>query len=260
MADRVNKTAQNASTLRGRVIPLRPSRRVRNDGLYFASKAPILPVQRRMALGSLVAARKACRHRPPWTALFLRAYAILAQEIPQLRRVYLGFPWPRLFEVPASVAIVMVERNIGDEPEIFAARIKDPAARSIRELVDILKVFSEAPLAEIKECRRALIVGRLPLLVRRSLMWIALNMGERRVNTFGTYFLSVYSALGADSLRPLFPCTVTLNYGVMAPDGSVDVRFNYDHRVLDGAVVARALQSLETILTQKIVAELAAWE
>src|SRR5262249_27066847 len=157
---------------------------------------------------------KACRHRPPWTALFLRAYAILAQEIPQLRRVYLGFPWPRLFEVPASVAIVMVERNIGDEPEIFAARIKDPAARSFRELVDILKVFSEAPLAEIKECRRALIVGRLPLLVRRSLMWIALNMGERRVNTFGTYFLSVYSALGADSLRPLFPCTVTLNYGV----------------------------------------------
>jgi pyruvate/2-oxoglutarate dehydrogenase complex dihydrolipoamide acyltransferase (E2) component len=51
-----------------------------------------------------------------------------------------------------------------------------------------------------------------------------------------------------------------LNYGVIAADGTVDVRFNYDHRVMDGAVVARALQTLERILTQKIVAELAAWQ
>jgi pyruvate/2-oxoglutarate dehydrogenase complex dihydrolipoamide acyltransferase (E2) component len=38
------------------------------------------------------------------------------------------------------------------------------------------------------------------------------------------------------------------------------VRFNYDHRVMDGATVARALQSLERILTRTIVAELAAWK
>jgi pyruvate/2-oxoglutarate dehydrogenase complex dihydrolipoamide acyltransferase (E2) component len=71
--------------------------------------------------------------------------------------------------------------------------------------------------------------------------------------------LSVYSALGAESLRPLAPCTVVLNYGVIAPDGSVNVRFNYDHRVMDGATVARALQSFERILTRTIVDELAAW-
>ncbi len=260
MDDHVSKAAQNASALRGRAIPLLPSRRVRNDMLYFANKAPTLPVQRRMALGTLVAARSACRHRPPWTALFLRAYALLAQEIPELRRVYIGFPRPHLFEVPASVAIVTVERTIAGEPEVFAGRIKDPAARPIGELVDILKKFNAAPLSEIKECRRVLIVGRLPLLVRRLLMWLALNMGQRRVNTFGTYALSVYSALGAELLRPLFPCTVVLNYGVIAPDGTVDVRFNYDHRVMDGAVVARALQTLEAVLTQKIVAELAAWQ
>jgi hypothetical protein len=260
MDDRVSKATHDASTLRGRSIPLRPSRRVRNDMLYFAAKAPTLPVQRRMALGPLVAARNASRHRPPWTALFLRAYAILAQEIPDLRRVYIGFPRPHLFEVPASVAIVTVERIIGGNPEVFAGRIKDPAARPIRELVEILQTFNQAPLSKIKECRRILIVGRLPLLVRRSLMWLALNMGQRRVNTFGTYALSVYSALGAESLRPLFPCTVVLNYGVIAPDGTADVRLNYDHRVMDGAMVARALQSLETILTKTIVAELADWQ
>jgi pyruvate/2-oxoglutarate dehydrogenase complex dihydrolipoamide acyltransferase (E2) component len=50
-----------------------------------------------------------------------------------------------------------------------------------------------------------------------------------------------------------------LNYGVIAADGAVDVRLNYDHRVMDGAIVARALQSFEKILTQKIVGELAVW-
>jgi pyruvate/2-oxoglutarate dehydrogenase complex dihydrolipoamide acyltransferase (E2) component len=50
--------------------------------------------------------------------------------------------------------------------------------------------------------------------------------------------------------------TSTLNYGVIAPDGSVDVRLTYDHRVLDGATVARALADLERVLNCEILAEL----
>jgi hypothetical protein len=245
--------------MRGHGIRLPPSSRVRNDMLHFANKAPTLPVQRRMALGSLVEARKGCRHRPPWTALFLKAYAILAQETPELRRVYIGLPRPHLYEYPSSVGMVTFERKTGEEVEVFAGRIKDPASRSLAELVEILRRFNEAPLWEIKEFRRVLILGRLPLPLRRFLMWIALNIGRQRANFFGTFALSVYSALGAESLRPLFPCTAVLNYGVIAADGAVDVRLNYDHRVMNGAIVARALQSFEKILTQKIVGELAAW-
>jgi hypothetical protein len=245
--------------LHGRAIRLSPSRRVQNDFLHFAVKAPILPVQRRMALAALVAARKACRHRPPWTVLFLKAYAILAQEIPDLRRVYISLPRPHLYEYPSSVAMIAVERKVEEQVQVFVGRIKDPAHRPLAELVEILRQFNEAPLSEIKEFRRVLILGRLPSPLRRFLMWLALNIGPRRVKFFGNFALSVYSALGADSLRPLAPCTVVLNYGVIAADGTVDVRFNYDHRVMDGATVARALQSFEKILTQKIVDELAVW-
>jgi pyruvate/2-oxoglutarate dehydrogenase complex dihydrolipoamide acyltransferase (E2) component len=60
-------------------------------------------------------------------------------------------------------------------------------------------------------------------------------------------------------LRPLFPSTVVLNYGPFAADGTVDVRFVYDHRVTDGAVIARALRLFETILTETMVAEVDAW-
>jgi len=237
--------------LRGRAIPLAPSRRVQNDFLHFAVKVPILPVQRRMALGALLAARKACPHRPPWTVLFLKAYAILAQRIPDLRRVYIGLPRPHLYEYPSSVAMIAVERMDVEPTQVLIGRIKDPAERPLAELVAILRHFNEAPLAQIKEFHRVLVL--------RFLMWLALNIGPRRVKFFGNFGLSVYSALGADSLRPLAPSTVVLNYGVIGADGSVDVRFNYDHRVMDGATVARALQALEKVLTHEIVDELAIW-
>src|ERR1700724_1750680 len=245
--------------MRGGAISLPPSPRVQNGFLFFLNRNPILPVQRRMALGALVEARKASAHRPPWTALFLKAYAILAKETPELRRVYIGLPRPHLYEYPSSVGMVAFERKTAGGAEVFAGRIKDPASRSVAELADILRRFRQAPLWEIKEFRRVLILGRLPLPLRRFLMWIGLNIGRQRANFFGTFGLSVYSALGAESLRPLAPCTVVLNWGVISADGSVDVRFNYDHRVMDGATVARALQTLERILTGAIIDELNAW-
>jgi hypothetical protein len=246
--------------MRGRAIALLPSRRVQIDMLYFANRMPILPVQRRMALGALVEARRACPHRPPWTTLFLRAFAILAQQTPELRRVYISVPRPHLYEYPSSVGMVAFERHTPDGAQVFVGRIKDPESRSLAELAQILRHFNEAPLEEIKDFRRVLMLGRLPLLLRRLVMWIGLNIGRQRANYFGTFGLSVYSALGAESLRPLAPSTVVLNYGVIRPDGTVDVRFNYDHRVVDGATIARALQSLEKILTQTMVSELAAWQ
>ncbi len=72
----------------------------------------------------------------------------------------------------------------------------------------------------------------------------------------GTFGISVYASLGAASLHPLSPLTTTLNYGVLKQDGSVNVRLIYDHRVLDGANVARALADLEHILVNDICREI----
>ena len=60
----------------------------------------------------------------------------------------------------------------------------------------------------------------------------------------------------AASLHPLSPITTVLNYGVIADDGSVNVRIIYDHRVFDGATVARALAEMERVLNCEILAEL----
>ena len=57
--------------------------------------------------------------------------------------------------------------------------------------------------------------------IRRALMWVALNVGRQRANFVGTFAVSVYSGLGAESLHPLSVWTTLLNYGVIAPDGPI---------------------------------------
>jgi pyruvate/2-oxoglutarate dehydrogenase complex dihydrolipoamide acyltransferase (E2) component len=50
--------------------------------------------------------------------------------------------------------------------------------------------------------------------------------------------------------------TTTLSYGQFAPDGSIDVRLFFDHRVMDGADPSAALVELERMLRGPILAEL----
>ncbi|MGA3311003.1 MAG: hypothetical protein ABSD08_20680, partial [Xanthobacteraceae bacterium] len=101
--------------MRGKAIPLSVQRRMIIDLLYFASGIPTVPVQKRMSLAPLVAARAACRERPRWTAIFTKAYALVAQEFPELRRAYVKIPWPHLYEYPVSKATIIIERDYHGE-------------------------------------------------------------------------------------------------------------------------------------------------
>jgi hypothetical protein len=246
--------------MRGRAIRLSKPRRMVIDLLYFAKALPTVPVQRRMDLASVVAARSACRNRPQWTAIFAKAYALTAREFPELRRAYVKFPWPQLYEYPLSTASIAFERDYRGEPGLFSLRIKDPAGLSLVELRQLISYGATAPIDDVKDFRRWLRVSSLPRPLRRFLWWIGLNIGRQRGNYFGTFGISVYSALNADSLHPLVPLTTVMNYGFIASDGKVDVRIIYDHRVMDGATVARALAKLEQILNGPVAEELRALE
>jgi hypothetical protein len=244
------------SVMHGRWIGLSGPRRFLVDLLHFAAQVPTVPVQRRMALADLVAARQSVSDRPCWPALFLKAYAQVANDFPPLRRAYLGLPWPHLREYPTTVANVAVEREYCDEPCVFFGRIADPAGLPLREVHARIRRFAEAPVESVRRFRKLLSFARWPRPVRRALLWLGLNVPAMRFAHFGTFGLSVYSSLGAESLHPLSPLTTVINYGVIDPDGRVWVRLIYDHRVFDGATAARALEKLEEALTGSILAEL----
>jgi hypothetical protein len=229
------------------------ARRWVGDFLHFAQQVPTVPVQRRMNVAPLAAARQQAVPRPSWCSLFTKAYAMVAAAHPELRRTYLSFPWPYLYEHTISVASIAVERRIGDENAVLFTQIRAPEEHTPEQLDSFLHDCKELPVERIGTFRRALRVSRYPRPLRRLMWWLALNFsGYYRARNVGTFGVSVYSALGAESLHPLSLMTTTLNYGVIADDGTVDVRIIYDHRVLDGATVARALGELENVLNHRL--------
>src|SRR5439155_14018573 len=102
-------------SMRSRWMGLSRPRRFMLDMLHFAKQLPSIPVQRRMNLQAVAAARIEAG-RPCWPAVFLKAYALVAEQMPALRRAYVQLPWPHIVEYPKSVASVAVERELDGEP------------------------------------------------------------------------------------------------------------------------------------------------
>jgi len=242
--------------MRGRRLSLSRPRRLIADLMHFAAQVPSIPVQRRMDLAAVADARLHCPDRPSWPAIFTKAFALVASEFPELRRAYCKFPYSHLYEYPASVANVAIEREYRGERAVLPLLIKNPAELPVTEIGWLIRTAATLPIEDVKNFRRALRVTRLPQRLRRFLWWMGLNAGRQRANYFGTFGVTAYAARGAESLHPLSPLTVTLTYGLVGGDGRADVRMVYDHRVLDGATVAGSLVRLEGVLNTAIREEL----
>lgn len=250
---------KRVTAIRGTWVALSPQRILICDLLHFARKLPTIPVQRRINLAAVRDAREQAKRRPGWCAIFTKAFALTAAERPELRRAYIQCPWPLLYQSNVSVASVAVEQQQGDESHIAIANLHRPDERSLHALDRHLKMFSRSTRRNSLIARTGLLIARLWWPIRYFLWWFALNgIGKFRVRHFGTYGVSVYSGLGAESLHPLCPLTYLVSYGVMQENGDIDVRLVYDHRVVDGAVVARALAAMEEVLNTTILGELEA--
>jgi hypothetical protein len=225
--------------------------------LRHARKVPSLPLAQTMHFPALVAARQAARPRPSWTAIFLRAYGLLSERHAALRRAYMPYPWPHLYEHPHSECAVLVEREWEGEDVVLGARIRTPEQQSLVDIDRHLQRFREAPVASISCFRQMVRFGRLPWFIRRFTFWHSLYLsGSTRAQRFGTFVISSLGNLGVEQFHPLSPLTTYLTFGPISPGGEVTVKIIYDHRVLDGRTVARCLNDLESILCRDIVAEL----
>lgn len=231
-------------------------RRIIVDLCHFSLSNPRGVIRRKINISALVTARGALVARPSWPSLFMKAYALVARDIPELRRSYAKFPVPHFYEHPSSVASLVIERDYKREAALFLARIKQPEAVPIEELDTRLRQFKTDAIADVKDFRRALLVARLPLLMRRALWWLGLNIGRQRANTYGTFAISTLASQGAEIVYAVSLWTVLLSYDVIGPNGDVDVAISFDHRVMDGAVVARLLARLEEEMNTSVADEL----
>jgi hypothetical protein len=241
----------------GRNIALSPFRRLVTDLMHFSSKVPSVTVERRMNLARLLRARAICVPRPSWSAIFAKAYGLVAAERPELRRSYMTFPWPHLYEHPGNVVTFNIERHYGDERLVIYVHIRCPERRTLSQLDTLLRHYKEEPLENLDTFRRANILGRLPFPLRRLVWWVSLNvLARQRVHNYGTFGITSVAAQGAGIVRIIPLLTSTLHYGLFDDAGSLDMRLSFDHRVLDGAAAAEALTQMEQALQTTILDEL----
>ena len=250
----------------GHYLPVSPARRLICDLLHFAAKVPTVPVQRQMQLGELAQARDLVQDdwpagspKPRWPSLFLKAFALTAQEIPVLRQALIRWPWERMYQHPHSVVSVAVSKQTvsdGPDEEVLFGHIHHPEDLALEQIETRLRQFKERPANEFGVMRRAMRIARLPRFLRRLLWWSALEWsGPMRANHLGTFGLSVYSGLGAESLHPLSPLTTCLTFGPVSAKGEVTARIIYDHRAMDGSQIARALARMEQLLQGALLQE-----
>lgn len=244
----------------GRNLALSPCRQLVVDLVHFSHQVPGATVERPLSLGRLVAARQACVPRPSWCAIIVKAMGIVAARRPELRRTYMHYPWPHLYEHPINVANFTIERRWHDEDVVFLVQVRRPEHKSLARLDQLLRSCQHDPVESVKFFRRAIRLSRVPWPLRRILWWASLNLfGKLRCHNYGTFSVSSVGAAGAGlvSLSPMV--TSTLHYGLFDDKGNLPMRMTIDHRAIDGANAARALVELEQVLLTDILHELADW-
>ncbi len=242
---------------KGVVFPLSVPRRLIADLLHFAGRVPSIPLSRMMDVSPLLVARKGHPARPSWSVIFMKAYARVAVAHPPLRRALLEWPTQRLYEHPQTNCSLAIERTFGGEEGVFFGMFRAPEGQTLGELQRSLIEFKTAPLEQIGFFRRMIRISRFPTPIRRFLWSTSLNAsGRARAKRFGTFGVTTLGGSGVEQIHPLSPLTTTLTFGPIDAKGKVTVKIIYDHRVLDGAYVARRLVDLEETLNGAILEEL----
>jgi len=224
---------------------------------HHARKIPTIPLSRDLNVSTLAEARERCASPPSWMAIFVRAYGLLSARHSVLRRAYIRWPIPHLYEHPVSECAVIVEREWRGEAVTLGAKIRQPESTPVHVISDHLRRFREAPVESISAFRQILRLGRLPWPVRRFGFWLTLNWsGPKRAKRFGTFMASSLGTLGVHQEHSVAPLTSYFSFGAIAPDGGVRARIVYDHRVTDGRTIGRCLADLQTVLDTELHSEL----
>lgn len=244
------------STLNGTYFFPSPFRRLVIDLLHFSTQVPVATIERLMPLESLIAARKSADNPPTWSAIFTKAFAIVANKMPVLRTTFLNFPVGRYYLHPESIATVNVSREINGEAAIVLATIPSPNKLPIAEIDIMIRGYQNNPVESIPAFQNAMRLTSIPWPFRRLVWWSALNLsGPIRCCNFGTFGLSSLGSQGA-GITHLAPIQTTqLHYGMITPEGILPMRLSFDHRVLDGMLASKALAELEITLQEMMVDE-----
>jgi len=242
------------SERRYRPVPLH--RRWINDIVHFGKKSHVMGCNWRINIAPVVAARAARQQAISWTAIWMKALALVGRRRPELQTAYLPFPWARLYQHPQCVCAVLVQRTWRGFPAVFFELITTPDETPLAALDLRLLSLRQLPVERIGNFRRLIRFARPPVIVRRLIWSFGLYWsGALRAKYVGTCAINPFPT-GGNITQSVTPLSFLLYYGLVEPNGDTQVQILYDHRVMDGFEVYRLLRDLEATLNRDIVAEL----
>ncbi|MGJ5204540.1 acyltransferase [Bradyrhizobium sp. HKCCYLR20261] len=244
--------------MRGQTRPISLHRRLIIDLMHASRDVPFVSLERTLQLGPLLDARAAADRPPGFAALFVKAFALVARDEPVLRSLYVKWPWPCFYELPRSVATVTIARVENGEDCVLPQRVSGPETMTLAEVDAVIRQGKEAPVGDVPMFRKIMRATRLPLPLRRFAWWVGLSFGRQRANWFGNFSVTSVAACGGGQLLALSPGPFIINYDVVRPDQTVRLLIRWDHRVTDGAMIARTAIRLEQVLNGEIAVELRA--
>ncbi len=240
-----------------RSIPLSKHRAVLCDVLYLSHRIPRFAVDRFVQLCELEILRQASQVRISWSTLFLKAYAIVSANTPELRRAFVTWPSPRLVEMDDTVGVIAINRRheATGEDCVCWGRFYGPQRLSLVELQGALEFYQRQPIEQ--SFKRQMASSHLPGPLRRWLWWFNLNVSLRkRARRVGTFSMSTLAGQQAWNRSHPSLLTTSLTYGPLDQRGRSLVTLLCDHRVLDGVAAANAIGQLEAALQGPIAREL----
>ena len=242
----------------GKYLKVAPSRRWMVDLVALSRSIPIAALEHRIYIKPVVEARDALQQvRPSWVALFLKAFGIVALRRPYLRQGYFNFPWPRMYEHAGNVVAITVEREWRGEFSIFFDMLPSPERMTLMEIHDHLKRLKTEPVESIPTFNRLIRGNVVPYMFRWMIWWWLYSFsGPRRAKFIGTFAINGGTRFPIRPVMTTGAIGTTFYFGPFHEDGSTDVCLTFDHRVMDGGQVVRALDELESVFNTEILAEL----
>jgi hypothetical protein len=254
-ADGMSGTAKPSGGT-GRWRPLSLQRRWMCDYLA-ACDVPTVAAERTIRVTTAAAARRGITAPPGWTAIVLKAYARVAERRPELRWIFLSMPWPHIYEHSCSVATVVIEREWRGETGVFFDQIVAPESRSLRDLEAMIGGLKHNPIESIGGYRRMIRYTRLPFLLRRPLWRLGMRgSGRLHARYFGTFSVNAIGLPRAAVAQTATPLTLSLFLMPVEPPGRMRLCAAFDHRLIDGMAVGRAMGEVEQVINDELAAEL----
>jgi hypothetical protein len=214
---------------------------------------------RDLDLSALDLVRKQIRPRLSWNAILMKAYAIVSQEVPELRQFYRRFPWPHLYQVDEVVAVITLARETPSETRLYFARVHNPANHSLLQIQEKLDYFQTEPVDRIKQFRHQDRFASLPRPLRRFLWWLLMEgWPSQRTTYIGTFGMSLAGFNQTFGNCHLGPNTTILGVDPTPRNGLARTLLTFDHRVLDGKPTIDIISRLYRVLLGPIRQELEA--